>query len=255
MGKTGGGGVATTDGAGSPVARTPSYGGTVGTYDATVGLAQLLSQQLRQGNEQLKLLKEIKAALASSGSERVAANANAPERLGSGPGRLPASTHQGLAEQPKKFGREKVAGAALQRVYCRFNFFNIEEVDIKKKAITSKLYFEAYWEITHEQKEQSRSASEVNAYWEGQWQPKIEFSNKMGELTYIRAPWFAVDSIYEEKLGNPVVCWRTIVHGSFAQHFDLHKFPFDRHKWRVEVMSAETVDRCLLLTNTVYMIY
>ena len=50
--------------------------------------------------------------------------------------------------------RQKTALPDTHEVLCRFNFFNIEEVDIKKKAITTNFYFEACWKITREQKEQ-----------------------------------------------------------------------------------------------------
>lgn len=132
--------------------------------------------------------------------------------------------------------RAAVEESMKRDVYCRFNVFDIQSIDEKTNSITAKLYLELAWE------EQSLRPSEMISDWSTIWTPTPIFQNRLGEFEEIKAPWVVIDEDYSKKFEKTMICWRTIVRGSFQQQFDFEFFPFDLQRLRVVIeMSVPDV--------------
>jgi hypothetical protein len=140
-------------------------------------------------------------------------------------------------------------GSTHGKVFCRFNIFNIREINIKTQSISVDFYFEATWAMPDLVTDEGELKQVGEVDWTSVWVPKIVFANKLGDLQVNE--WYAVDPSYVEKLGGPMASYRAKVSGEFTQLLNLHKFPYDTHSIELLLSTDHLTTICRLEPNLV----
>ena len=128
-------------------------------------------------------------------------------------------------------------------VMLRFNWINVEALDVQRHALTAKVYLEATWRWDallpdgEDLYAVESTLLDPNSF-DDMWTPSIQFLNAMGELT-VNMEEIAASPIYSKQLGFPCVSWRTVVYGEFSQKFDFAKFPYDSQDFILKIGTGQ----------------
>ena len=114
-------------------------------------------------------------------------------------------------------------------VFCRFNVFDIEEIDQSRRVIVAKFYIELAWEDVSLRGAAygNLDATQIEAL---SYKPHPILTNLVGEREELKAPWLEHPENYSGKFGMDMACWRAVLRGAFSQKFDFHAFPFDAQR-------------------------
>ena len=150
-------------------------------------------------------------------------------------------------------GQRRCAGTNRRRgprsVFCRFSWFQLDEIDLVKHTFHCKGYFEATWHDPSLREDTGELKRSQDVDWTHMFVPQILFANKAGELTHDFEKFVVNAKATEQFGGKAMASYQTVFHGDFSTSYALQKFPYDEQTFDIIVGTGHTVDECVLKKN------
>ena len=134
-------------------------------------------------------------------------------------------------------------------VFCRFSWFQLDEIDLVKHTFHCKGYFEATWHDPSLREDTGELKRSQDVDWTHMFVPQILFANKAGELTHDFEKFVVNAKATEQFGGKAMASYQTVFHGDFSTSYALQKFPYDEQTFDIIVGTGHTVDECVLKKN------
>ena len=190
------------------------------------------------------------------------------------PSRPGSPFFNGSGAPKKKISRKSLLNSSItnQRiVYCRFNWFALDSLDLVAHTFNCKLYFEATWEIddddddddennennndddnnNEDNNDDNNKSLKKDIEWSDYtgWDPKIVFQNVVGEEPTFTFQKFAHNIKATKDFGTSMGSYQAVLSGTFSTQFDLRPFPYDIQKLEVTIGTNRTTNEMLFQPN------
>lgn len=202
-----------------------------------------IAEQLAQLNQNL---------LQSAASVPAPASAPAPAPLASSQVTSGSKRKSGTARKMRFRSTRGKYAEKPRRVYCRFSWFQLDDIDLVKHTFHCKGYFEATWhapELLNSSSDRETVMKDIDWNDSGVFSPQIIFANKAGELTHDFEKFVINEKATELFGGELMASYQTVFHGDFTTEYSLQPFPYDEQIFEIIIGTGHTIEDVVFVPN------